>query len=229
MAKRSSKEKNLSISALKASSLRPQGGRGKQRQQTRARIIDAARVQFQTKRFHFTTVDDIVSYAKISRATFYTYFRGKEEVLLEIVLSKYEPYHRKFQELVALPKITQATLSEWVIDYLEFNISEREWLLSFYVVCDLYEDMPNHFSRGRDAALEIMGRRFTIFRAPEGGELDDRMRARGHMLLYQIEQFALHASQKGWVIDIRTFANELAKAMLLLIREGDIGPVPDCE
>lgn len=215
----------LQVAAMTARSPRRQvDGRGQKRELTRKKIIRAAKVQFKTKRFHFTTIDDIVSYANISRATFYTYFRGKEEVLLEIVIKEYEGYHDRIHDLVAIKSITEETITNWVIGVVESYVGHRDWLFSFYVVCDIYEEMANFFSEGRDKALGVMGQRFSIFSSANGESLDDDSRARGHMMLYQMEQFALHAAFPGWPINIRTFAKAIARSMLALLSEGETGP-----
>lgn len=51
---------------------------------TRMQIIEAAKILFATKGFHQTTVVDISKSIGLSEAALYEYFKGKEDLLLEI-------------------------------------------------------------------------------------------------------------------------------------------------
>jgi TetR/AcrR family transcriptional regulator len=57
---------------------------GPRAQRTIARILDATREVFLTRGYAGTTIDEISRIADISRASFYTYFASKREVLLAV-------------------------------------------------------------------------------------------------------------------------------------------------
>ena len=57
---------------------------GPRAQRTVARIIQATREVFLTRGYAGTTVDEIANIADVSRASFYTYFPTKREVLLAV-------------------------------------------------------------------------------------------------------------------------------------------------
>lgn len=57
---------------------------GPRAQRTIARILDATRDVFLTRGYSGTTIDEISRIAEVSRASFYTYFPSKREVLLAI-------------------------------------------------------------------------------------------------------------------------------------------------
>ena len=200
--------------------------RAQQRKHTRAKIVSAAIVEFEDKRFHYATVDDIASRANISRATFYTHFRGKEEVLLEIIIQMHSSKHLTFVPLVEAPVIDEAFLVSWLKNSVLARFArDRDWLFSYYVVCDLYTDMANFFSAGRDEIIDILGLRFGAFRAVDAaGQDDPGKRARGHLELYKIEQFGLHAVFPGLSVAVDAFAEEVAKGLLAFLRSDTIGP-----
>lgn len=50
-------------------------------------IISAARQLFAEKGFDITTVDEIMEKANLSKGTFYTYFRSKEELIKEVAIN----------------------------------------------------------------------------------------------------------------------------------------------
>ncbi|ADP83730.1 TetR/AcrR family transcriptional regulator [Pseudofrankia inefficax] len=63
----------------------PKGGlRAAQRAFTHTKFIDAAVIEFAERGYARTTVDDIVSRAGATRATFYLHFRGKADILREL-------------------------------------------------------------------------------------------------------------------------------------------------
>jgi AcrR family transcriptional regulator len=67
-----------------ASIRQPADGLGPRAQRTIARIIEAAREVFMTRGYSGTTIDEIARIADVSRASFYTYFPSKREVLLAV-------------------------------------------------------------------------------------------------------------------------------------------------
>jgi AcrR family transcriptional regulator len=58
----------------------------RRKEQTRARLFDAARTIFLEKGVAATSVEDIVEAAGYTRGAFYSNFRGKQEVLMELLL-----------------------------------------------------------------------------------------------------------------------------------------------
>ncbi|MBD8899919.1 TetR/AcrR family transcriptional regulator [Rhodanobacter sp. DHG33] len=55
------------------------------KQQTRARIVECARVLFNRKGFTEVSIDEIMASAKLTRGGFYNHFRTKEELFVEAV------------------------------------------------------------------------------------------------------------------------------------------------
>ena len=60
-------------------------GREAQRRRTRARVLDAAIVEFQRAGAHSADINAIVEAAGVARSTFYFHFPTKEHVLLELI------------------------------------------------------------------------------------------------------------------------------------------------
>ena len=50
------------------------------RDDTRARILAAARGAFASRGYHGTSIDTIIEGAEVARATFYLHFKGKRDV-----------------------------------------------------------------------------------------------------------------------------------------------------
>ncbi len=60
------------------------GARERQRQETRARLFQAAISEFSARGFDRASVADIARAANVSRPAFYAHFPTKEHVLLEL-------------------------------------------------------------------------------------------------------------------------------------------------
>lgn len=89
---------------------------GPRAQRTIARIVDATREVFLTHGYAGTTIDEIARAADVSRASFYTYFPSKREVLLAIGARSVRDTS---QMLRRLPEEggTLAGLGAWVHDF----------------------------------------------------------------------------------------------------------------
>src|SRR6185369_6765539 len=60
------------------------GRRGRKKEETRARIFQAALDLFQQKGFEATTVDDITERADVAKGTFFNYYPRKESVVFDL-------------------------------------------------------------------------------------------------------------------------------------------------
>src|SRR5262245_38183370 len=91
---------------------------GPRAQRTIARILDATREVFLTRGYAGTTVDEISRVADISRASFYTYFPSKREVLLAVgadAADRGDAMIEKLSEYVG----RRAQLKVWVDEYFD--------------------------------------------------------------------------------------------------------------
>ena len=92
---------------------------GPRAQKMIARIIDATRDVFGTRGYAGTTIDEIAQVAEVSRASFYTYFPSKREVLLAVgaqAATESEAIIDRLPEHTS----SQRALRDWVADYFDF-------------------------------------------------------------------------------------------------------------
>lgn len=75
------------MTALRAARATPATGRQltKKSERTRRRVLTAAKQLFDRRGYRDTTIDDITRRAEIAHGTFYLYFRGKSELLKELL------------------------------------------------------------------------------------------------------------------------------------------------
>lgn len=91
---------------------------GPRAQRTIARILDATREVFLTRGYSGTTIDEIARGADVSRASFYTYFPSKREVLLAVGANAASESERMIEQLPQYLK-SRAALRTWVTEYFD--------------------------------------------------------------------------------------------------------------
>ena len=67
----------------------------------RAHILGAARQVFARKGFHQTSIKDIMEEAKVSNGAIFTYFKTKDEMILEIIRENLGQIIQRINEIVA--------------------------------------------------------------------------------------------------------------------------------
>lgn len=88
---------------------------------TRGRLVAAAKELFVSRGFEPTTVHDIVTEAGTSRASFYTYFATKEQVLIAVGDASLGEVGDLLAALAEIPVPWRSDAVEaWVEDYLQF-------------------------------------------------------------------------------------------------------------
>jgi AcrR family transcriptional regulator len=97
----------------------PADALGPRAQRTIARIIEATRDVFLTRGYSGTTIDEIARVSNVSRASFYTYFPSKREVLLAVGANAASECQAMIDRLAAEKGSTRTGLRTWVADYFD--------------------------------------------------------------------------------------------------------------
>jgi AcrR family transcriptional regulator len=86
-----------------------------QKQFTHDRLLQAAVDEFSERGYSATTVDDIVSRAGATRATFYLHFKGKAEMILELMehANDFRPRWDLLREFPRRP--SREKIREWLV------------------------------------------------------------------------------------------------------------------
>ena len=87
---------------------------GRKSDRTRRRILGAAKQLFDRRGYRDTTIDDITHRAKIAHGTFYLYFRGKGQLLKELLDETFE----EFDRLASSAPLDQEDIAELVRETL---------------------------------------------------------------------------------------------------------------
>lgn len=148
----------------------PDKGRERQREETRARLFEAALEIFRRDGVQDCRIDDIASAAQVSRAAFYFHFPTKEDVLLEL--------QRRTDEQVAegVRGLPEGEPLRKVLDALAQSL-KRVWeadarLFPDVVVAFLRTGAQTTLAdREYGAVRQVLARRFRL--AAQRGELKD--------------------------------------------------------
>lgn len=81
-------------------------------------LLDAAEACFERHGIGGTTMDDIAKHAKVSRATVYRYFAGRDAVVSGVILRATDRYLEKVQPRIA----GQPDLGEAVLEFVEVTV-----------------------------------------------------------------------------------------------------------
>lgn len=84
------------------------------------KIVEEALKLFLEKGFNETSVDEITKASSISKGSFYTYFKSKEELLETIVKELLNNVEKRFYSIIGKEKKEKI---EYLFDFFEFNIS----------------------------------------------------------------------------------------------------------
>jgi AcrR family transcriptional regulator len=137
-----------------ASFRHPADALGPRAQKTINRIVDAASEAFLARGYAGTTIDEIARIANVSRASFYTYFPSKREIL-------YAAGARGAREstsiIASLPErpSTRAGMAAFVSDYFDFLDANGSFALTWSQAAQEDEEvritgMKSHLSICRD-------------------------------------------------------------------------------
>jgi AcrR family transcriptional regulator len=97
---------------------------------TRDLLLEVAKAQFLERGYGETTVEHIAEAAKVSRPTFYTYFRSKRDVLEAVALIASDAAARVFDALGEIPNDwTTDDVAGWVRSYFACQRMHGPWAL----------------------------------------------------------------------------------------------------
>ncbi|QCQ92830.1 TetR/AcrR family transcriptional regulator [Rhodococcus sp. SGAir0479] len=92
--------------------------RERNKQQTRGRLLDAARELFAARGVVSTTVEDIADRAGVSRATFFNYFPSKDELLSALHASHMDSMARVIDQLLVRELTTTDRIGALFADFV---------------------------------------------------------------------------------------------------------------
>jgi AcrR family transcriptional regulator len=169
-----------------------------QKQFTRQRLLDAAAASFEEKGYARTTIDDIVSGAGATRATFYLHFGAKGDIVREFMETIWTDVSDVYDGLgAAVASADRAALREW------FGSTFRYWetLRPFAHVREEAMMLDPELRRVSDSTFEIGVAAIVKAVQERYGYDEDEARARATLVLAQLEMVFRRWMLYGWESD----------------------------
>ncbi|QEH78694.1 TetR/AcrR family transcriptional regulator [Sphingomonas sp. C8-2] len=195
---------------------RGSGPRGQSRGDVRTRLVLAAARLFVERGFLQTSVEDLLGAARISRASFYTYFENKIALLAALVDEHIERRTRHFHDLAQLGRPDVEQVASWFKKVGETSREQAGIVRLMRLAVALDPGLMQRFVRARDKYAEILGENFPRLDLSIGDDEErEARRATAHLLIIQVEQFASSSADGSWYLDVditsRTFARLLMR------------------
>lgn len=178
--------------------------RDRQKAQTREHLLDTAAVLFAEQGYNETTIEHIARAAGSSRATVYSYFSTKEDILRTLAVEMWDNTEDTYRAFAELPEWSVTAIRGW-LDHVA-----DEWdrtIVRIRVVVEslsreLHDDYLRHH-RSFVTTLTADTERWGAF-SPEEAEV------RALLLIAQMEAFFGTWYIRGWKIDRKTALDTLA-------------------
>jgi AcrR family transcriptional regulator len=165
--------------------------------QTRRTILKAARRCFYHNGFDRTSMIDIANSATVSRATLYLHFKGKKELLHDVIGENLSEQVKRYQALLHLPEpIRDEDVRDWISAFVQMLMKETRVIGQFHVVIAQDRDALKQIVDNRIVEIHALGKRYPAFRI-EDVDSDEGRRSLNECLfmLYMIESFVRYGDQ----------------------------------
>lgn len=171
---------------------------GEHRSLTHRLLIEAALERFNELGYHATRIEDIVGAAGASRSTFYLHFKGKIDIVHELIAVVEPEAAAIFARLADLESLSWENLRHTIAEFVEFYTRHRKAMRAIEdaIAVDreaeaVYQPTISRFAEG--LAKHI---------APEGDGDQEDARLRATLLIVQLERFCfMWIVRGGWNLD----------------------------
>lgn len=122
------------------------------RAETRKKIIQASKKLFDKQGFEATSVDQIVTRAKVAKGTFYQYYETKVDVLADVTRDEGAEKSRQSLEMVANGSPAIPVLEQYILTLCQWfeaheKIAEALIFASFKTTCEEAYAEPHRYTR----------------------------------------------------------------------------------
>lgn len=174
---------------------RPGTLRAEYREQTRQRLLAAARAVLEESDYATATVEEIVGRAGTSRATFYLHFKSKAEVVAAL-LEQVTPSDRGWYTLLDQAVGSQARLRDWMDGALRWYESHARLLAAVNQAGSFEWPVAE---RRADTIERLVSTMTGYLDAGPEGPARDEARLRMQLLVRQLDQVGMDTMvQRSW-------------------------------
>lgn len=130
-------------------------------------ILKAARGLFFENGFRPVTVESIAKKAELSKGSIYLYFKSKEEIYTQILLSDIDKFHGHFTDILSKSKSAAEAITKYAAIYVDLFLNDRELfriLMTFMLhtnAMDLPETLNSHIIKSTNRNINVVEEIFT--------------------------------------------------------------------
>lgn len=191
--------------------LAPAADLGAKGQRTKDRILDEAEKLMLAKGYDATTIGDITDAADIRRASFYTYFTSKEDVLLTLGADAEAAGIAAATKLAQLtPESTIDDVATWVEEYLKFWDEHGAFIYAAFQAAYAHPELRSWSMKAEVGGARVLAKALVNLR---GGVVPDGVDplVQGLALQSMVERFWYHWRVTGARVRQRAIARSLAQ------------------
>lgn len=185
------------------------------------RIRKATREIFYEKGFFAASVEEIAARGGLSRATVYLHFKGKDELLFDLVKEDLAYQLGLYRELASINRLGLGAIKKWLF-FFRSEVDQRRNSLNLFAAAGAIDsDQMVIVGQHRDNIISILGRRFPGFDV-EGvcPELREIRRAGCYLMIFLIEGVSVNFSSTPAMPDLKIGIDIVAPKLLAFIRDG---------
>jgi len=125
-------------------------------------ILKAARGLFFENGFRPVTVESIAKKAELSKGSIYLYFKSKEEIYTQILLSDIDKFHQNFKDILHNSTSASEAITRFAMIYVDLFLNDRELfriLMTFMLhtnAMNLPEDLNNHIIKSTNRNINTI-------------------------------------------------------------------------
>jgi AcrR family transcriptional regulator len=142
--------------------LRSEERRKKEKENRKNTILKAARKLFFDKGYKAVTVDSIAAKAELSKGSIYLYFKSKEEIYVQILITDNIEFHKSISDFYHKNEPASELLLEFARIYVDYFLYDNElfrMFMAFMIRADqmhLNKEQYNHLLRISNDNIQII-------------------------------------------------------------------------
>lgn len=192
------------------------GLREQQKAETRARVVEAARTLFEDKGYEATTIRMIAARAGVAPGSVFTTFESKEELLLDIILTRHGPTLAAMQQAAANDQGVFERLTAVARAAFEVDTAGARLFADMMSVSWVWSHEAEHENRSRIRAfLDVFGGVFKDGIAKGELKPDLNVRMATELFFYAYLESMRRAVHDGWSVDKLT--DRIAASLRLML------------
>lgn len=130
------------------------------RQASKERILAAAMELFMRQGYYATTISDIAKHAGISNGLLYNYFKGKEELLSEMVQNRIQEVVEVMEKAITLDSPTEQL--KYIVNGAIDNIHQKPEVHRFYLHLQTQPEADEELIKYSQLIIEENARQFEL-------------------------------------------------------------------